>query len=242
MNDSVFFRQKGLDDFITALLRPEDVISSSEYWGHQVRYHMQSFAISISENLYNEPKILEFWQHYIPITSRRYAIEKGEKTLSSVLINLARTSYVIYNLADFYLAIQQEKKDLSLPLKILPQRYRHMIDSSDQVTFNVFENKEQLTDLLNRTSAIHLGVFLFPHYLNMPFFKKDMVFRKRQEFWEADTLIRPLLTQDEYSEFMTIIRQKGNRYEMGFKRKLKLVYVRNIFFFRTRSKTEEYIQ
>lgn len=97
LNDSVFYSSRGLTDFVSALLGPEDVIASYENWGQC--YHFQSFALSIDAAVYQSAAFRGFWKSYVPSNCRRLAIEFGEMKLSQALLDAARSTRVVYSVS-----------------------------------------------------------------------------------------------------------------------------------------------
>jgi hypothetical protein len=72
-----------------------------------------------------------------------------------------------------------------------------------------------VTDIINLTSPIHAGAYWFPRLLDVPLFKKDLVYRNRFAFWEVESWIGEVLPPDEAAEFLTALRKKGDASRLG---------------------------
>jgi Rhamnan synthesis protein F len=255
MNDSNFFAQRGLANFVDQLKGPEDVIAAFENWGEG--YHLQSFALSVSGEVFRAKAFAEYWRKYLPSNNRLLAIEHGEKKLSKALLKTAGSSRVIYPVSalhDRILATHDDPYTNSISicqpwraglLKELSRLrgeeasyewpYNWQLPGSSAASKKiamslpphsgvtsstggkeltkpeyVAQRVAKLCELLNVTSPIHSGAYYFPKYLNSPLYKKDLVYRGRFAFWEIEAWAAELLTREEHSEFMSILRSKAD--------------------------------
>lgn len=230
LNDSVFYSSKGLDHFLDALLGEEDAVGAFENWGEG--YHLQSFALSVSSLVFESSAFAGFWRDYLPIGNRIHAIENGEKRLSDAILSASRSSRVIYTAKRLFQALAEDGNAGSVQPVHLPIMWRKefIADSAEIADDDPQANEKRarlITDLVNVTSPIHSGAYLFPRYLECPLFKKDLVYRERFKFWELESWMHDLLSDAECAEFLTMIRRRGDakrlnpmerrRYNIGVK-------------------------
>ncbi|MBB2171163.1 rhamnan synthesis F family protein [Gluconacetobacter asukensis] len=214
MNDSVFFSSHGLKEMIQRLLGPEDVIAAYENWSGTEHHHLQSFCLSVSGHVFNARSFRQFWNTYIPVNNRVYAIEHGEKKLSQAILNAARDTHVIYSVSALY----KKLKDKKLPLReepfLLPRPWRDRIFETDHTEpYDYIATKT--VELINITSPIHAGAYYFPSALGSPLFKKDIVYRHRFDFWEVETWIPDIMSEDDADEYLTILRKRGDENKLS---------------------------
>ena len=59
-------------------------------------HHIQSFSMSFGPLIMMDERFKRFWQEYLPVKSRRWAINQGEIKLSKVALPLARHIEIIF--------------------------------------------------------------------------------------------------------------------------------------------------
>jgi len=97
LNDSLFYFESGLDGLIAALDGEDDLIGMCE--DHHLYYHIQSFALSFGSRVLSHPRIRDYWRRYKPISTRRWAIGKGERDLTRRLVRAGFKPRIIYSAA-----------------------------------------------------------------------------------------------------------------------------------------------
>lgn len=211
LNDSVFYIENGLDDFVKGLLaqteptKDMDAIAAYENWGEG--YHLQSFALSVTSDVAKGKNFENFWRTYAPISNRIYAIEKGEKKLSCALLKDSHTSAVLYNVGTLNQLVENDD-NFTFQNKYVPIPFRPAFENIQ--TKNKAKFKQGVVDAISQTSPIHAGAYYFPKYLKSPIFKKDLVFRQRFHFWEIQDWGSEIMTEEELQEFMQILRKKAD--------------------------------
>lgn len=226
LNDSVFYRQAGLDTFVEGLLEDHDAVAAFENWGEG--HHLQSFALSVSARVFHAKAFQTFWRDYRPVDNRIHAIESGEKMLSDAILSAAGTSKVLYSTSALFAALESADAHESLEAIHIPILWRKEMEGKlgpDEERSSAL--LREVIDIVSRTSPIHAGAYLFPRYLDVPLFKKDLVYRERFKFWELDHWARELLGEQEHSELLSLIRRRGDfkrlkpydrrRYNIGVK-------------------------
>ena len=208
LNDSVFYREEGLDAFIAGLCGEEDAVAAFENWGEG--YHLQSFALGISGEVFDSPSFKAFWEDYVPVNNRIHAILGGEKKLSDAVLAAARSTRVLYPASALYEALKRDGNYRDVELIHLPRQWRDDIEAAlAPGAERSQETAREVTALINRTSPIHSGAYLFPRYLGCPILKKDLVYRERFWFWELQHWAAAILDEAERTELLTAIRRRG---------------------------------
>lgn len=208
VNDSVFYSSVGLDEHFAAMLGEQDVIGAFENWGEG--HHVQSFALGISDHVFHSASFQGFWKAYVPVNNRIHAIESGEKALSTAALRAARHSRVVYGIADLLPLLRDDASDEQYEDFIIPVQWRAILLSLGKGRFHARDRYRVLIDIVNVTSPIHSGAYLFPKYMKCPIYKKDLVYRQRFQFWELALLFKDLMPEQEYDDFMLLLRQKGD--------------------------------
>ncbi|MEP5220806.1 MAG: rhamnan synthesis F family protein [Lentilitoribacter sp.] len=205
LNDSVYFFSKGLENFVQSLLGPEDIVCSFENCDVDHAYHIQSFALGVSENVFLSNSFRNFWTRYRPVSNRLHAIENGEKLLSVALLKSARTMDVIYPIERIVslrddLVPDDFKKFIVMPIdrSLLKNPNDEFLDMS-QIKYRIFSNIR---------NPIHDGTYYFSR-IGCPIVKKDIVFRNRYKFWEVSEIFRDVYDKEELDEFFLMLRKKG---------------------------------
>ncbi|MGB0659660.1 MAG: hypothetical protein ACPGNV_05715 [Mangrovicoccus sp.] len=95
LNDSVFYSENGLSDFVEKLLQSEaDICSATE--SSEVTPHQPSFCLSFSSKCFQHAAFSRFWKWYVPSDLRPSVLLLGEIGLSRQLYRagLSRTALV----------------------------------------------------------------------------------------------------------------------------------------------------
>jgi hypothetical protein len=123
MNDSMFFFEKGLDHLIAALDGEDDFIGLTEVL--EIHYHVQSFMLSFGRRVLYHEKFLNYWQKYRPISTRRWAIHKGEVGLTRRLTRAGFKPVVLYHGGQLLDHLRNKSVDELLgAVRLLPTRFR----------------------------------------------------------------------------------------------------------------------
>lgn len=95
MNDSLFYFEKGLDRMLADLCLDYDLIGTTETFEHH--YHIQSFILSFSRALLNNPRFQKYWRRYRPISTRRWAIHRGEVGFTKKMMKAGIRPLILYH-------------------------------------------------------------------------------------------------------------------------------------------------
>lgn len=207
-NDSLFYLPDGLDELLAALDdERHDVVGVSEVFEHH--YHIASFLISFGRGAISSPAFREFWRRYLPISTRRWAILRGEGRLSAMLVKNNMTRRVLYPAS----ALQQPLAsrfplELNHFFSLIPQYARRELLQkwglrADDATLadklaNVARQKsaDQLAsdfvEAIEAHNQMHTGGILFHRLLGLPVIKRDIVFREVYQANEVPALLSPI--------------------------------------------------
>lgn len=234
LNDSVYYFSSGIDDFVNGLLGQEDSIAAFENWDPIHAYHLQSFALSVSSEVFKHPAFVSFWKKYSPINNRLHAIESGEKKLSGACLKASTSTKIVFATEDAVKASEKGASELepfeffiSSPIDI--RKDKSFVFSRDALNGRQKATTEELNSLrflanvdgIYRGSPIHSGMMFFVWYAGCPMVKKDIVYREQFRFWEVEYILRKRFDSHEVDEFLTMVRKKGTLKNLDFLQQVK---------------------
>ncbi|MDQ0346646.1 rhamnan synthesis F family protein [Ancylobacter vacuolatus] len=206
LNDSVYYFRAGLTDLFQRLATSScDVCAAYENWDHH--YHIQSFCYSISRHVLEQPAFQRFWQRYLPVNVRRWAIHRGEVRSSRCMVRQARSIEVLFSPARLRAVLDEldpaALRDLApyLPIDLRPALRGARLRQEVLVA--------QLLDAVMARSQIHSGGFLYRRFLGAPMLKRDLVFRSQYHLHEVETLLHATGEESHAPEILTDMRVKG---------------------------------
>lgn len=213
LNDSVFYAARGLDSFVDALLGEAAVIAAFENWAEG--HHLQSFALSVSGEVFVNPAVRDFWRDYRGIDNRVHAIEAGEKGLSAALHAATRDIEVIFPVSALARALRQSDAR-GVRIDKLPIGWRREADRVlGHAEATGLAMALETARVVGDTSPIHAGAWAFPRFLGCPLFKKDLVIRERFTFAEVEDWSSEVMDEADRREFLAILRQRGEPGRLG---------------------------
>ncbi|PQZ48188.1 hypothetical protein CQ052_17290 [Ochrobactrum sp. MYb15] len=207
MNDSVYYFASGLDSIFKRLSSSEsDICGTFENFEHC--YHIQSFCFSVSGDLFNNSSFLQFWENYLPVNSRLWAIKQGEIALSTMMVPLANKVDVIYQPDNLMAPLSKIQKDQLPQLNaLLPLKIRF-----DECSLNsippidiplAFSRKVALR------SQVHTGAFLYRKYLGCPIMKRDLLYRMQFSIHEIEYILKETGSEGHLEEIISELEAKG---------------------------------
>ena len=206
LNDSVYYLRTGLVEMFQRLATsPSDICATYENWDHH--HHIQSFCYSISRHVLEQPAYQRFWQRYLPVNVRRWAINKGEVRSSRCMIRQARSVEVLFTPARLREALNgldpAALRDLApyLPIDQRPALRGARLRQEPLVA--------QLLDAVMARSQIHTGGFLYRRFLGAPLMKRDLVYRSQYHLHELETLLHAIGEEHHAPDILTEMRAKG---------------------------------
>ena len=222
LNDSVYVFPHGLKKLVAELLADDyPVVAAYECW--ERLYHFQSFCIGLSGSVVYDDRIQDFWEHYRPLSIRRWRIDHGEVALSAVLRNVASRFKVIYGITEL-LDLVTAGNDWTSILnyrEFIPRTVRHQFphdeilqvlqraDPGERELINR-RLKERLSELLMARAQAHTGAFLFPKFLASPFLKRDIVYRELYTLYEVERMLHELGLAEYIDTVADDLRKRGS--------------------------------
>jgi hypothetical protein len=219
LNDSVYFFREGSTEMMRRLsTSTADICSAFENW--EIFYHVQSFCFSVSRHVLDSPAVVRFWRDYLPVNSRRWAIQKGEIELSKAMVPGSKEIEIIYSPNDIHdYLIEMPVKDLISVGKELPMAIR-MGRGDTNDTHNVEIQGEILRRVALR-SQIHTGGFLYRRFLRCPLLKKDLVYRLQYSIYEVESSLKDLGHEGHLHEILSDMRRKGAGNQLPFLKRIQ---------------------
>ncbi len=208
MNDSVYYSKKGLTGLITRLANSvSDICGTFENW--EIHYHIQSFCFSVSDKIFHNEKFQKYWENYIPVNSRLWAIHAGEVGLSKTIVPLTEQIEIIYRANDLRSHLnKKEKRDLLNYVRLLPYPVRITYKDFSDLPKDAIVN--EMIDRIYYGSQIHTGGFLFVTLLDCPIMKKDIFYRLQYRFDEIENSLRNIDTDGHTMDILTDMRKKSS--------------------------------
>ena len=226
-NDSIFFLDRGLSDMISGLDGPDDFIGVSEVFDHH--YHVGSYLLSFSRRAVESEAFRRFWASYRPVTTRRWAILKGEGRLTAAMVKAGFPPKVLFKAEGLreHLLVKSSRcfSELTSLLPIPSQR-NSMVQFDAikrQLELRVTDPKKMRADIdtaspiiqaVIASNQMHTGGFLFYRFLQLPIIKRDIVFR---ELYELGDVRRALsgLPEEVLLEVMEDLSARGTGAQLG---------------------------
>lgn len=133
LNDSLFFLDRGLDQFIARLNGDQEFIGVTEVF--EFHYHVQSYALSFGRHVITSRAFRRFWSRYRPIGSRRWSIHKGEVALTRRLTKAGFRPHILYQAAELVPHLQTRSvRELLESVFLLPTMARKTLyEEFDQI-------------------------------------------------------------------------------------------------------------
>ena len=231
VNDSLFCFPEQIDAMISELT-PDDSATVATNENYEFKYHLQSFAVSVAGTTAQSMEFRKFWSRYMPITTRRHAINAGEKKLTTLLRRESVPIRVLYTLSKLHNALNDcvDLDVLSL-VNLVPTAYRQEFfrglfpGGMSITTSNIGALKptaiSAACSIGLKGSQIHDAGLLLLCHLNAAIMKRDLFYRNVFTVHAIESaLVRSELSH-HVQRIGTELRQRGDRVGMGFFEKLK---------------------
>lgn len=224
-NDSIFYLERGLADMMTRLNGPEDFVGASEVFDHH--YHVGSYLLSFSGRVVESAAFRAFWANYRPITTRRWAILKGEGRLTAALVEAGYPPKVLFKAEDL-------RKDLTVTspeafselVKLLPipsrnsfakqfdDVRRQLEHAGGKPPASTVDTASPLIAAVIASNQMHTGGFLFHRFLDLPIIKRDIVFRELYELADVQRALSDL-PHEIVEQVMGDLSARGTGAQLG---------------------------
>lgn len=144
MNDSVYYFENGLDAMLGELRGSADLIGTTETF--EFHYHIQSFILSFSRALLDNPRFRQFWKSYRPISTRRWSIHKGEVGFTRRMMKAGIRPHILYHAPALGNHLRsQTAREILMALNYLPSFWRRKL----QTEFDALTQKQMVSSRAN---------------------------------------------------------------------------------------------
>ena len=218
-NDSIFFLERGLAEMVAGLDGPEDFIGASEVFDHH--YHVGSYLLSFSRKAIESDEFQQFWKRYKPLTTRRWAILKGEGPLTAALVRAGFPPKVLFKAEDLRGDVRVSSPEAFLDLvRLLPLPSRNSFARSFAAVLHQLQQRRSgeaaavdtaspIIDAVIASNQMHTGGFLFRRFMDLPIIKRDIVFRDLYDLAEVRQALSDL-PPDMLAEVMNDLTGRGS--------------------------------
>lgn len=220
INDSIYFFKDGLSELFSRLANStSDVCTVFENW--EIRYHVQSFCFSIGRRVFNSRSFIDFWDKYLPVNSRLWAIQHGEIGLSRAIVPAATSFEIIYNPNDLRTCFKDMTAGDLLSLnKYLPIRIRFQDTERRPQKISM---EDQLIDRISTYSQVHTGGFLYRQFLGSPIIKRDLVYRVQFSIYDVENCLAAAGHEGHLQEILSDMRKKGVGNQLPLLKKIQFM-------------------
>jgi hypothetical protein len=168
-----------------------EFIGVSEIFEHH--YHVASFLVSFGKAVLDSSAFRDFWRRYRPISTRRWAILRGEGALTRRLVAAGFRPHVLYQTEELGRQLQRcSAEQLLAEAHFLPGRYRGAllaklsgVAADRSIPTGVAGTAQAIVDVIRQRNQMHCGGFLFRRHLGLPVVKRDIVYRGVYSLEEA---------------------------------------------------------
>jgi len=220
INDSTYFFKAGLSELFSRMVDSKsDVCTVFENW--EFKYHIQSFCFSISRKLFESKKFAQFWDEYLPVNSRLWAIQHGEIGLSRAIVPVTDSFEVIYTPNDIRSHLKSMSVSGLLELNTyLPIRIR--LDTSER-RLQRAAIEDYFIGQISSYSQVHTGGFLYRKFLGNPIIKRDLVYRAQYSLYDVEACLEAAGHEDHLEDILSDMRRKGPGNQLPLIKKIQFL-------------------
>ena len=215
LNDSIYCFSEGLIELFRKLASSAADIAAP-FENHEFSYHIQSFCFSVSDRIFLSEEFQTFWQNYLPVNSRVWAIDKGEKGLSNAIVPRAESIDVFYtpdHLRPFLLDLPLD--ELQRLNRYFPRLVRHKEGELQKLSKSQLVN--ELCRLIAIRSQIHTGAFLYQRFMGCPLMKRDLYYRLQFSLDEIDENLHEVRANDDhFRDILADMQKKGTGRDLSY--------------------------
>lgn len=217
MNDSIYYFQNGLDQLFERLLTSASPVVTAFENTRENDYHYQSFLFRVNGQIFRDERFKSFWQSYLPVSSRLYAIDEGEKGITRVLQEISSEADVIFTASGLTEAIKSRSNTLILEYSNPAQQVVNNLPTG--LRFSAWGSPifylSKLETAVRSYSQVHSGGFLYRIFLDSPILKRDLYYREFYSGKELDELLGGINTEGHLSCIQSDLRRKGSRSDLS---------------------------
>jgi hypothetical protein len=219
LNDGLYVFPSRITKMLTEMMADSDaVIATNE--NIEIRYHLQSFAISIPKVVFDDHRFRAFWTRFLPLTARRYVIRHGEVGLTKRILKINPRVHVLYNVTALEKQIRALGPIFWCDPRALPIRHRDVIPAGARNRARISPSSDQVAsaicDGITRSSQAHSGGFYFLAYLSAAILKRDIVFRREYRLNEVPAILNAISLLERNEEILQDLRRRSDRTALSF--------------------------
>jgi len=207
LNDSVYFFREGLTEMFKRLATSDaDIAGTFENW--EYTYHIQSFCFSVSNRIFQTREFVDFWNDYLPVNSRLWAINNGEIGLSRAIVPIAHSIEAIFSPNQ----IRDHLSKMSMDEIVSLNAYICFGQRLSVFGHKGIPKSVLISEICNRIalrSQIHTGGFLYRRYLRSPLMKRDLLYRLQFSIYEIEKNLTDVGHEGHLSEILSEMKRKG---------------------------------
>ncbi|ATU93997.1 rhamnan synthesis F family protein [Phyllobacterium zundukense] len=214
LNDSIYCFREGLTELFKKLANSTADIAAP-FENHEYTYHIQSFCFSVSNRIFRSEEFQTFWQNYLPVNSRLWAIDNGEKGLSSAIVPIAESVDVVYtpdHLRPYLLGLSLD--ELQRLNRYLPRLVRRKDGEFEKLSKP--ELVDELCKLVAIRSQIHTGAFLYQRFMGCPLMKRDLYYRLQFGLNEIEQNLNDARADDHFNDILADMQRKGTGRDLSY--------------------------
>ena len=188
-----------------------DVAGSFENW--EYTYHIQSFCFSVGHDIIASSEFARFWEEYLPVNSRLWAIRRGEIAFSEAILPIAKSVTSIYTPNKIRHHVSEIDLNKVESTNIYICRGQRLPSSSFK--------EESHTGLVSKIcehiamrSQIHTAGFLYKKYLDCPLMKRDLLYRLQFDIYEIEHNLVDVGHEGHLVEILSDMKRKGPGYQL----------------------------
>jgi hypothetical protein len=240
-NDSVYYDRNQIDDLIARSLDHPGFGAVTETF--EGKHHAQSYFLSFAPAVRTSGAFRKFWREYLPLSTRKWAIGKGEVGLSRALRAggiAVQPLWTTLRLREGLAAVEERRLfDVieSLPvgnraqLQTIEQKAEQWLLSKEFRPDKTFLRRRLTTAIvaeIARTNQTHTGAFTFRMVDRFPVLKRDIYFRGLYPFHELERLIVELGVPDAQA-ILDDLRTRGRIKDLKVSRVTRYFYRWGLF-------------
>ena len=214
LNDSVYYFKEGLPDLFNRLANSTADIAAP-FENHEYTYHIQSFCISVNHRIFFSEEFQNFWQNYLPVNSRLWTINKGEKGLTAAIAPIAESVEIFYTPDQLRPHLDALSLDELQKLNGYLPRLVRAKEAELQKLSKPALVKEMCRRIATR-SQIHTGAFLYQRFMGCPLMKRDLYYRLQFSLNEIEEHLHEVRADDHFEDILVEMKQKGSGRDLSY--------------------------
>lgn len=221
-NDSNFIRPSTFAQLLGRIKQmTDDYIGITEVF--QFYYHVQSWFFVISGRVFVSPMFQQFWQEYVPLSSRRHSINRGEAGIAKHLLQHNVYPCLLYThstIVDLVCDGPLEEVLERISSYFNPSEYKGLAATMQNDMALQLAGQANVLAMLKRgvmekvtlSNTVHVTNLLLLKCSGFPFLKKDLVYRALYFFPQVENSLSHWIGEDaeQLPEILGHFRARGS--------------------------------